>query len=284
MSRDLVLTTLALVLWGAGLWLAGWLLPAGDRTEALGEAGLVLERRSWRRLWAPALLPAIAVATLLGWGLQEPSVTDEPLRPVVVLAAIPAALLLLRCVSRALWALRRPRVLPALATVGLLHPRIAVSETLETILDPQAMDAAIAHERAHVRHRDPLRIWLAQMATDLQWPSPLARRRFDRWLSALELARDEEARLAGAAGEDLAAAVVAVAGLTARSSPVVVGLTGAEASLSQRVRRLLGPPPARALARSIVAPLFVGLSLAAAVLIGVTHGDSFLRALPFIVG
>ena len=282
MSRDLVLGTLALVLFGAGVWLAGVLLPARIAAESADESGLFLERRSWRRLWGPLLLPAVAIATLFGWALQEPSVTDEPLRPFVVVIAIPAALLLLRGGWRALGALRRPSVLPALATVGLLRPRIVVSAGLDALLDQDALDAALAHERAHARHHDPLRIWIAQVATDLQWPSPFARRRFDQWLSALELARDEEARVEGALGEDLAAAVVAVAGISSPPCRAIAGLTGAEASLAARVRRLLGPAPTRLLSPSIIAPLFVGLSLAIGFLIGVSHGDSFLRALPFV--
>ena len=282
MSRDLVLGTLALVLFGAGAWLAGGLLPARIASEGADESGLALERRSWRRLWAPLLLPALALATLLGWGLQEPSVTDEPLKPIVVVVAIPAALLFVRSGWRALGALRRPSVLPALATVGLVRPRIVIAAGLDEILDQEALDAAIAHERAHASHYDPLRIWLAQMATDLQWPSLFARRRLEHWLSALELARDEEARMAGAPGADLAAAVVAVAGLNNPARRGLVGLTGAEASLSARVHRLLGPPPTSPLSSSIIAPLGVAVFLMIGLVFGVTHGDSFLRALPFI--
>ncbi len=120
------------------------------------------------------------------------------------------------------------------------------------------------------------------MATDLQWPSPFARRRLERWLSALELARDEEARLAGAPGADLAAAVVAVAGLSNPARRGLVGLTGAEVSLSSRVHRLLGPLPTSPSSSSIIAPLGVAVLLTIGLVFGVTHGDSFVRALPFI--
>jgi hypothetical protein len=36
-------------------------------------------------------------------------------------------------------------------------------------------------------HRDPLRIWLAQLATDLQGSSPGARERLSWWMAALGL-------------------------------------------------------------------------------------------------
>jgi hypothetical protein len=143
--------------------------------------------------------------------------------------------------------------------------------------------AAFAHERVHVRHRDPLRVWLAQIATDLQWPSPTARRRFEHWLTSLELARDEEARLDGAPGEDLAAAVVAVARMPWRQlDAAIVGLTGAETSLASRVHRLLEPVPPDGGRPSILLPLAVLAVLAASVVVGATYGDYVLRAMPFI--
>jgi hypothetical protein len=281
-NRDFVVAVVAVVSFGVGLWVSGWLHPGARAGEGGQDSGRALERRRWRQLWTPALLPAIAVAILCGWRLQEPPVTDEPLTPSVLLFIVPVGIFALRCLWRAVQALRRPTVAPPIATVGLLRARISISPTLDQVLDPAAMSAALAHERAHARHRDPLRIFLGQVITDLQWPSPFARRRFESWLSALELARDEEARLAGAAGEDLAAAVVAVARLGVTSSRALAGLTGAEASLAARVRRLLAPVPVIGMRRRWVAPLCLGLALTLGVIAGATHGDAFMRALPFI--
>jgi beta-lactamase regulating signal transducer with metallopeptidase domain len=189
----------------------------------------------------------------------------------------------LRCAARACVALRRPREMPPLATVGLLRPRVVVAEDVRGTLDPAALGAALAHERVHVRHRDPLRIWLAQIATDLQWPSPWARRRFERWLGALELARDDEARLDGVSGEDLAAAVVAVARMPRRApGAALAGLTGAETSLASRVHRLLEPVLPDRGRPSIVLPLVVLAVLVASGAIGALYGDYVLRAMPFI--
>jgi hypothetical protein len=281
-SRDVVVAVVAVVAFGFGLWVSGWLHPGGRAGESARDSGRALERRRWRRLWTPALSPAIAIAILGGWRLQEPPVTDEPLTPSVLLFIVPLSLFAARCLWRSLRALRRPPVAPPIATVGLIRARISISPALHQVLDPAAMSAALAHEQAHARHRDPLRIFLAQMITDLQWPSPFARRRLESWLSALELARDEEARLAGAPGEDLAAAVVAVARLGVSSSRAVAGLTGAEASLAARVRRLLAPVPVIRMTRTWLAPLCLGLAIAIGVIAGATHGDAFMRALPFI--
>lgn len=284
MSRELVLATMVVVLCGAGAWLASW-VPAsepGDRRELSGRQ---LEARSWRRIWWTLLPAGIALATLFGWALQEPSVTDELLLPTAPLVVLPIGLLWLRCAVRACVALRSPRELPPLATVGLVRPRVVVTGELRGALDPAALAAALAHERVHVRHRDPLRIWLAQIATDLQWPSPSARRRFEHWLGALELARDEEARLDGVPGEDLAAAVVAVARMPRRPlGGAMAGLTGAETSLASRVHRLLEPVPPDRGRRSIGLLVAVIAVLGASTAIGAAYGDYVLRAMPFIGG
>jgi hypothetical protein len=282
-SRELVLATMVLVLCGAGAWLASWIPAAREAGDHRALSGRELEARSWRRLWRTMLPAGIALATMSGWALQEPGVTDELLLPTAALVVLPIALLWLRCALRACLALHRPRAMPPIATIGLVRPRIVVTEDLRGALDPDALDAALAHERGHVRHRDPLRIWLAQIATDLQWPSPPARRRFERWLTALELARDEEARLDGASGEDLAAAVVAVARMPRRQpGAAIAGLTGAETSLASRVHRLLEPVPPDRGRRSILGPLVMLAVLVASVAIGARYGDHVLRVMPFI--
>jgi hypothetical protein len=128
-------------------------------------------------------------------------------------------------------------------------------------LDDGVIRAALAHERAHALHRDPLRILLAQLITDLQWPWPSARGRLETWLGALELARDEEARAAGADGPDLAAAVLASVRYLNRATPKErASLTGTQLAharligdpraLQDRVSRLLAPLP-RAPAASV---------------------------------
>lgn len=283
MSRDLVLATVALVLCGAAMAVLG-LLPARrlDRGEGLS-SGRNLEKRAWRELWLPALPAALALATLMGWRLQEPDRTDELLRPAGIFFALPFALIWLRALVRAIRAVRRPRFMPPAATVGLLRPHVVIDQRLQGRLDAPAFAAVVAHEEAHAAHRDPLRIWVAQLLTDVQWSSPWARRRLDRWMVALEMARDEEARVRGTRGEDLAAAVVAVAGLRPIShGHAIASLTGTEAALMDRVRRLLVPVPAVTAIRSRRFWIVFALSLASAVLIGIEFGDSILRALPFV--
>src|SRR5204862_92527 len=88
--------------------------------------------------------------------------------------------------------------------------RVFIAPELSARLDERALHAALEHEMAHARHRDPLRLWLAQIATDLQWPLVAAQQRFTDWRNALELARDAEA-CERVEGSDLAAAPAAAA-------------------------------------------------------------------------
>ena len=283
MSRDLVLGTVAVVLCGAAMALLGLIPIRGSGTDAVRVGARSLERKYWRSLWLPALPAAIAFATLIGWRLQEPDTTDELLRPVGALFALPFAFVWLRAVVKGVLALRRPAVIPPAVTLGLLAPRVEIDPRLRGTLDQAAFTAVVAHEEAHVAHRDPLRIWLAQIVTDAQWPSPWARHRLDLWVDALEMARDEEARLGGTRGEDLAAAVIAVARMRpARRGHALACLTGAEAAFLDRVRRLLIPIPVEAARRGRVVWVALALSLVAAVVIGIECGDSILRALPFV--
>jgi hypothetical protein len=186
----------------------------------------------------------------------------------------------LRAGVRAVRALVPPRELPVAATVGILRPRAVIAPAVEHDLDPSALAAVWAHERAHIRRRDPLRIWIAQLITDLQWPSPQARRRLQLWLDALEMARDEEARIEGIDGADLAAGIVAVARLTRKSSGAIALAHRPGAALAHRIDRLLHPLPSAPQTALIGwrVPL-VCCALTAAAVLGAEHGEWAVRAI-----
>jgi beta-lactamase regulating signal transducer with metallopeptidase domain len=161
----------------------------------------------------------------------------------------------------------------------LLRPRISIDASLRSVLDPDELAAVQAHELAHARHRDPFRIWVAQLAADLQWPAPHASTRLRIWLHALELARDEEAREAGVDGLSLAGAIVNVARLAQTRCGIVARLVGEREMMRDRVSRLLRP-----LASARVPGVLLGatilLACASAVLVGLTAGDALLHYIP----
>jgi len=286
MERESLLTLLMLVLGGIALQPLAIAAPRSNATS--------VERQAWIRLLLPVAPALLTAAWLCGWALREPDpVADRVNRWVLIAACLPFALVFARATLRALWALARDPAQAGVCTAGLLRPRVVFSPFLAKTLDDAALEAAWQHEQAHARHRDPLRIWLAQLATDLQWPWPGAGARFEAWLEALEYARDDEARRNGVAGEALAAALLATLRHTnalhaanavpgRRAALAQARLVGSRNALQRRIARLLAPLPAEASSntssRTGYGARFVGLLLIAAVL-GACYGDPIVREL-----
>jgi hypothetical protein len=292
MGREILLTLLVLLFGGLAMQ-PFMLLPGRDIADLTTRTA---EHRAWLQLWVPVLPMLFVCAGLCGWALREP----DPVRArfdhgMLIGASLPFALLALRAALRAGWALVREPLECPVCTVGMLRPRIVVDPYLARALDEAQLRAAIEHERAHARHRDPLRIWLAQLVTDLQWPWPWAHRRFEVWLELVEHARDDEARGRGVPGTDLAEAVLATArrARLARHPMRAAWRPGGEAallgdarSLELRVRRLLAPVPADHAAhaaradpsRSAQAALaLVAVSLGLALVLGALFGNDLLH-------
>jgi hypothetical protein len=249
-ERESLLSILIVLLGGLVLQPFVWWPPA----QAAQLTPAELERRSWRRLWYPLVPTLLVAASLCGWALREPDPVRDPLDCWVLLAAwIPFGLIFARSLARAMWSLLRRPVDCGISTTGLIQPQVVFSPFLAKQLEEGVIRAALAHERAHAIHRDPLRIWLAQLITDLQWPWPWGVARLEAWLAALELARDDEARAAGADGADMAAAVLASVRYLERIAPPHSGarfegtqlaharLIGDPSLLRTRVSRLLAP-------------------------------------------
>ncbi len=264
MDRELLLLVVALA--ASGPWLL-WTGRRGTDDTAVPSAR-DLERRRWRALWRPFVPLAFVAALLAGWALQEPAAAEQPSRWLAVLA-VPGAALAFRAAIRAVRSLSLPPAEHATGTVGVLRPAVRIAPALQARLDGPALAAVNAHEAAHVRHRDPLRIWLARLATDLQ-AGTAAKSRLSAWLTALELARDEEARDHGASGIALGEAILAAA----RLPRVGAAVAGPDADLSERIERLLQPVPAQA-ADHAKAWWVALLPLAA--LGGVAYGEPLLR-------
>lgn len=279
MERESLLTVLILLLGGLTLQcFAAW--PRNDRNAA---AARRWERRLWLDLWWPAAPTLIVAAWLCGWALSQPDPVRDPVGPLLFIACAPFCLIVVRAVARALWALARSPGDCGIATVGIFRPHIVFAPQLAKRLDDRAIQAALAHEHAHIRHRDPLRIWLAQLLTDLQWPWNAAQERFVSWLAALELARDDEARAGGVDGEDLAAALIASLRFqNGRAAAAGVGIVGQPAAVQARIERLLRPlpelsPPNDSSRVSIAALLVIALLLA--LVFGVTYGERLIAPL-----
>lgn len=278
MERELTLATVSLAACGSALLVGGALASA---SSARSEDAAELERACAGRVLRPLALAALVFAALLGWGLQEPDMTDEALSPWMLAPALLVALVWARALVRAALSLvsaARESAGPA-RTVGLLRPRVVVSPALRASLDASELRAVLAHEQAHARHRDPLRIWAGQLVTDLQWPLPAARARFAAWRRSLELARDDEARVAGVDGADLASAILKTARRSAAHPAAAAALVD-DSALAARIARLLHPLPERPSRRTFPrAAILLAAACAAALVVGDAFGERIVQAL-----
>lgn len=138
------------------------------------------------------------------------------------------------------------RVVPGLPspafTAGLLSPQVYLAEELAVRLTPEQLAAVVAHEAAHVRRRDPLRMFLLRLlACTLFW-IPAVRRLTDDMRDEAEIRADDAASL----GEPLilASAILALADWAAAQRGTQASAFGVgfhrDMLLERRVRRLAG--------------------------------------------
>ncbi|MBA3823522.1 MAG: M48 family metalloprotease [Ktedonobacterales bacterium] len=85
---------------------------------------------------------------------------------------------------------------PLALCAGLLRPAIYVSDGLIDRLPLPALRAAIAHEEAHRRRRDPLRRFLGTLLAEVILPTTWTRTLAHRWRLHAELLADRSARQA----------------------------------------------------------------------------------------
>lgn len=120
---------------------------------------------------------------------------------------------------------------------GCLRPRIYVSEGLIETLSEKELRAVVAHERHHLRRRDPLRRVVARALADGLFFVPLLRRTSERYAVLGELAADEAAVETLQDRRPLAAALLKLSDREA----LPYSVTGIDA---ERVDQLLGDPEA----------------------------------------
>ncbi len=131
---------------------------------------------------------------------------------------------------------------PLALTVGVLRPRVVVSDTLRQRLPQPLLRAVLEHEAAHQRRGDVLRKAVASVFALLHWPT-VRRRLLDDLSLACEQAADAEA--AGRLQDPLlvADAILAVERLTASHGPEAFRFAAAFGGphLTARVEELLHP-------------------------------------------
>lgn len=274
MDREVVLAILGVVLTGVTLQL-GALWPPTE--SVIATSAQHSEHRCWWRVWIPLAPMVLVLCALAGWAALEPDNSELVPRSLLFLS-LPCAFVWTRAIWRAVKSLCRRPVVRAAGVIGLWHPRIVMSDRFRARIDDLTAAAAEAHEAAHARHRDPLRLWLAQFATDLQWPSKRAAQRLRVWMRVVEFARDDEARHRGVEGADLAAAIIAAVRLY-DTDGLELALVGDRADFETRIRRLLAPMPSDERVPSSALRLVMAATpaLLAIAFAGARFGESLVR-------
>ena len=135
-------------------------------------------------------------------------------------------------------------------TAGFWRPQVYVAASLPEVLDTSQLDSVLAHELAHVRRRDPLRLSLLRFLACTLFYIPALRRLAEDLTDEAEIDADDDAASRGSALA-LASAILALAewatlqrplGLRPLPSGSVVGFHPYQRVdlLERRVRRLAG--------------------------------------------
>lgn len=222
----------------------------------------------------PAVGSAILVLTVVlpAFLLYEPPHAHDHPGPLLLASALFALLVLADGARRGIGAWRATRALlrsaqplhtdtlaggpevtvinvnePLVAVIGGWRQRIVAARCVAAACDPEEFHQVLAHEAAHLRARDNLKLLLLLTMPDaLAW-LPTGAALTERWRAATELEADERAsgcdRRKRAA---LASALIKVARLSLASSrPRKLVRTAAPVTgLEHRIRRLLAPSPA----------------------------------------
>jgi Zn-dependent protease with chaperone function len=127
---------------------------------------------------------------------------------------------------------------PQAFVVGMLRPRMYLSQGLLGRSDPRDLESVMAHESSHIRRRDPLRRLTASLGLAFHLPG-IASVIERRLAATLESAADADA--ARVLGDPLRVAetLVKLARLRATPLPLAVGML--DSDLEFRVRELLTP-------------------------------------------
>ncbi|MEW8228542.1 MAG: M56 family metallopeptidase [Candidatus Thiodiazotropha endolucinida] len=128
-------------------------------------------------------------------------------------------------------------------TAGILRPRIFLSSRLLESISPSELETVIAHEHAHQRRWDGMRLFVADILCGLHY-SPVRRRLLADLHLAVEQACDEVA--AGQSGDRLQVAetILRLTRLIGSSAPCMTSVKAAftGSDTAQRVEGLLRPP------------------------------------------
>ena len=281
----LVMLATVIVTWRStlGVSMGGTKLRIGAVSQSAQRATLLFLLRI-----APALLTIAIVALLCvpSYLKYEPGHTSERIGPMLALLAFAALSMTMAVLWRTVKCWRATRRLarhwrrgartldlqarkptswqfpayrfehpfPVVAVVGAVHPKLFVSNIVIDVLSDDELEAAVAHERAHVTAADNFKRALMGSACDVFGLSRLARRLDRLWFEASESAADEAvARRSRNSALSLASALIKISRLIPPGATPALSIApaaaflvapddvhdNAQAGVVSRVRRLV---------------------------------------------
>lgn len=254
-------------LWSRGGWMLPAALLAGLLAGLLAATTVAVVVRAARSLWADAALRRrLRTRTAGGDGVEEAEEVEE--------AAARHGLA------------GRVRVIddtaPFAFTYGYLRPTIAVSGALVRTLNTAELTAVVAHESAHLRGRDPLKVLLARLLVSREFYLPALRHLSARFIGGRELAADRHAA-ATCGVRPLAGALLRVVDSPNWAAATPATAMASAATLDTRISQLetgTEPTPPTPPPGSILVSVTVGvLVLAAAVDAAIVVQQLCMRAM-----
>jgi beta-lactamase regulating signal transducer with metallopeptidase domain len=149
---------------------------------------------------------------------------------------------------------------PVVAIVGIFHQRLFIARQVLEHCSTEELRAVVAHERAHLQHRDNFLRLLLLCFPDLLSITPIAARLERAWTQASEERADDEAARAGL-GLELASALCKVARLARGSLQLPVMALYHGADVAHRANRLLQPTIRSTSAKSCSMATWLGFAL-----------------------
>lgn len=178
-------------------------------------------------------------------------------------------------------ALLLPDVRPRAFCAGMVRPSVYLTTGALEILDGEALQAVLAHERHHVRRRDPLRLAAGRVMARALFFVPGISELVERQQTLAELSADERAVNFERSDRSANRSALARAMLSFSDHPASAGSAGIDPA---RVDYLLGESPNWRFPAllSLAAAAAIGLLAAASVLAARFASGSATLAVPFL--
>lgn len=165
--------------------------------------------------------------------------------------------------------------------VGFRAPELFVSTGTWNALDEDERAAMLAHERAHIRHRDLARRFAVELLLSVGAPLAFVIRAF--WDSATERLCDARAAAEIGSGESLASAMVKVCRLGVHTRHSHASFPPSANAVEERVAAILADRPAGDRAARILLTVVAG-AMSSIVLVAVLHASAVHDALEALLG